>query len=466
MRIAVVGAGRMGLPLACMFGKHGASVTVCDIDAALVATINAGQCPYEEPGLADLIGELHTAGRLKATTDTSRAASDSDAIVVIVPAHLTAEREIDFSILESVSADIGNGLRPGTLVIYETTVTVGGTRRSLIPILEKRSGLRAGADFHVAYSPERVKANLVLARLETTPKIVGGLDDASRAKAVALYRDYLGAPVDDVGTIEAAEMTKLVGMLYRDVNIALANELAGFCEVAGVDFERVRSAANSDGEADLLLPGIGVGGHCTPVYPYFLTRASRRVGLTQRISEAAREINDYQPCRQLARVASVWKSLDRQKVHILGLGFRPGVKVDTLSPAYALRDDLLGRGAHVTIEDPYYTEDELRSAGFTPATAAEAALVVLNTAHKEFARPDFRAWRKAGVEALLDGRNFWSRDEAEATGLLYFGIGRSSTLERGRELPLSSPTSTRHSTPEEGVSAPAASSSNRVTRVV
>src|SRR5262245_53941295 len=107
MRTAVVGAGRMGLPLACMFGKHGVSVTVCDIDAALVVTINVGQCPYEEPGLADLIGELHTAGRLKVMTDTSRAASDSDAIVVIVPAHLTAEREIDFSILESVSADIG-----------------------------------------------------------------------------------------------------------------------------------------------------------------------------------------------------------------------------------------------------------------------------------------------------------------------------------------------------------------------
>jgi nucleotide sugar dehydrogenase len=449
-----------------MFGKHGASVTVCDVNAALVAAIDAGQCPYDEPGLAELMVALHAAGRLKATTDTSEAASESDAIVVIVPAHLTPEREIDFSILQSASADIGTGLRRGTLVVYETTVTVGGTRRSLIPVLEKRSGLRAGADFHVAYSPERVKANFVLARLETTPKVVGGLDDDSRAKAVALYRDYLGAPVDDVGTLEAAEMTKLVGMLHRDVNIALANELAGFCEVAGVDFERVRAAANSDGEADLLLPGIGVGGHCTPVYPYFLTRASRRVGLTQRISEAAREINDDQPPRQLARVASTWRSLDGQSAHILGLGFRPGVKVDTLSPAYALRDELLRRGAHVTIEDPYYAEQELRSAGFTPGTAVGAALVILNTAHKEFARPDFRAWRKAGVEVLLDGRNLWNREEAESAGLLYFGIGRSSALELRRQPLPSSPTSTRPSASEEDVPAPAASLSSRVTRVV
>ena len=271
----------MGLPLACIFGKHGADVTVSDINPAIAQAIDAGACPYEEPGLAELMSELHRAGRLHGTTDTAKAASEADAIVVIVPAHLTPDRYIDFSILQAASADVGRGLKRGALVIYETTVTVGGTRGSLIPVLEKHSGLKAGADFHVAYSPERVKANLVLSRLETTPKVVGGLDPVSLDKAAAVYREYLGAPVDEVGTIEAAEMTKLLGMLYRDVNIALVNELAAFCEMAGVDFDRVRSAANSDGEADLLIPGIGVGGHCTPVYPYFLTRESRRLGVTQ-----------------------------------------------------------------------------------------------------------------------------------------------------------------------------------------
>ena len=287
------------------------------------------------------MADLHNAGRLSATTDTAKASSEADVIVVIVPAHLTADRDIDFSILQAASAEVGKGLRRGALVIYETTVNVGGTRRTLIPVLEKHSGLKAGEDFEVGYSPERVKANLVLARLETTLKVVGGLDAAIRsARSAAFYGQYLGAPVEDVGSIEAAEMTKLLGMLYRDVNIALANELAGFCEVAGVDFERVRAAANSDGEANVLLAGIGVGGHCTPVYPYFLTRESRRLGLPQRISEAAREINDHQPARQLERVAALWKPLKGHKVHLLGLGFRPGVKVDTFSPAYALRDEL------------------------------------------------------------------------------------------------------------------------------
>lgn len=420
----------MGLPLACIFGKRGADVTVSDINPAIAEAIDAGTCPYEEPGLPELMRDLHGAGRLHGTADIAKAASNADAIVVIVPAHLTPDRYIDFTNLTRASTEIGTGLRPGTLVVYETTVTVGGTRGRLVPILEEFSGLKAGTDFHVAYSPERVKANLVLSRLEVTPKVVGGFDAASLSKVSALYREYLGAPVDEVGTIEAAEMTKLLGMLYRDVNIALVNELAAFCEMAGVDFDRVRSAANSDGEANLLVPGIGVGGHCTPVYPYFLTRESRRMGVTQRISEAAREINDHQPARQLERVAAGWKTLAGQKVHILGLGFRPGVKVDTFSPAYTLRDHLLRMGAIVTIEDPHYTDAELRQAGFVAGGIAAASVLVLNTAHQEFARPDFPAWRRAGAEVLLDGRNLWNQADAESAGFLYFGIGRSSRNER------------------------------------
>lgn len=431
MRALVVGGGRMGLPLACVFGKHGASVTVADINTSLVDTINRGACPYEEPGLAELIAELHGAGRLRATTDTGAATAEADTVVVIVPAHLTPDRDIDFSVLRAASADIGRGLKPGTLVTYETTVSVGGTRRNLIPVLEETSGLRAGPDFHVAYSPERVKANLVLGRLETTPKVVGGLDDASRRRAVAFYGEFLGAPVDDVGTLEAAELTKLLGMLYRDVNIALVNELAAFSEAAGIDFERARRAANTDGEANLLVPGIGVGGHCTPVYPYFMTRASRRLGITQRLSEAAREINDNQPIRQLERLAAEWKPLADRRIHILGLGFRPGVKVDTFSPAYTLRDELTRQGARFTLEDPYYSKEEIEQAGFEIGTVEEAEAVVLNTAHPEFTRPDFAAWRAAGVEAVLDGRNAWDREAAEAAGLLYFGIGRPSRVERG-----------------------------------
>lgn len=426
----MVGGGRMGLPLACTFAKHGAEVVVCDVDRRVVAAVEQGRSPYEEPGLPELMADLHQSGRLHATTVTAEGVSGCDGIVVIVPAHLTPDREIDFAILKAASADVGRGMSRNALVVYETTVSVGGTRRQLIPILEQQSGLRAGKDFFVAYSPERVKANLVLKRLETTPKVIGGLDATSLERAHAMYGKYLGAPIDQVGTIEAAEMTKLLGMLYRDVNIALANELAAFCELANVDFDRVRAAANSDGEANLLLPGIGVGGHCTPVYPYFLTRESRRLGMTQRISEAAREINDDQPARHLDRVAAHWRALRGVKAHILGLGFRPGVKVDTYSPAYTLRDELERRGAVVTIEDPYYSEQELSDAGFLPGLAKNAELIVLNTAHEQFANPPFSTWKAHGIAAVLDGRNFWRQAEIEASDLLYFGVGRASEPER------------------------------------
>lgn len=430
MKIAVVGGGRMGLPLACAFARRGGEVVVCDVDPRVVAAIEAGRCPYEEPGLAELLVELRDTGRLAATTNTSAAVRDAQTVLVIVPARLTPDRDIDLSVLISAATDVGRGLSSGTLVVFETTVAVGTTRHSLIPALEMHSGLRAGTDFHVAYSPERVKANLVFERLGTTSKIVGALDEISGRLAMEFYARFLGAPIDHVGTLEAAEMTKLVGMLYRDVNIALANELAAFCEVVGVDFTRVRAAANSDGEANVLLAGIGVGGHCTPVYPYFLTRASRRCGITQRLSEAAREINDQQPERQLERVARHWRSLTGQRVHLLGLGFRPGVKVDTLSPAYDVAAHLAKAGAVVTIEDPHYAPSELRAAGFEPGAMTDAKLVILITAHPEYAAPDFAGWRAAGVEAVLDGRNCWSAEAAERAGLLYFGIGRPALVER------------------------------------
>ena len=190
MKIAVVGGGRMGLPLACAFARRGGEVVVCDVDPRVVVAIESGRCPYEEPGLAELLVELRDAGRLTATTNTRAATRDAQTVLVIVPARLTPDRDIDLSVLIAAATDVGRGLSSDTLVVFETTVAVGTTRHRLVPALEMHSGLRAGVDFHVAYSPERVKANLVFERLGATSKIVGALDAMSGRLAGSSTRAF------------------------------------------------------------------------------------------------------------------------------------------------------------------------------------------------------------------------------------------------------------------------------------
>lgn len=428
MNVIVVGAGRMGLPLACAIAESGARVTACDVNPEIVEAINAGRSPYDEPGLDEHIARNHAAGRLCAATDTTGAARAADAIIVIVPAHLTEDRDIDYSILRAASEAVGKGIKKGALLSYETTVAVGGTRGALIPVVEQASGLRAGRDFFACFSPERVKARFVFEKLRETPKVVGGYDAASAAEGAKFYARHLGARVINAGSLEAAELVKLTGMIYRDVNIALSNELAAYCEAVGEDYWRVAEASNDDDETRLLFPGIGVGGHCTPVYPYFIICDGERRGVPQRLAVSARAINDAQPERNVERLARAWKPLEGRRVHILGLSFRPDVKVDIFSTAYPLGEALRAHGAHVSLEDPWYSDKEIQAAGFTPARVDRdsADAVILNTAHSEFRNPDFAQWRASGVEAVLDGRNCWPRDVAESAGLLYLGVGRGA----------------------------------------
>jgi nucleotide sugar dehydrogenase len=312
------------------------------------------------------------------------------------------------------------------MVSYETTLPVGGTRR-LLPLLES-TGLKGGKDFDLVFSPERVKSRRVLQRLTENPKVVGGLTPQAGERAAAFYRSGLGCPVINVGSLEAAELVKLAGMAYRDVNIALANELARYAETVGVEFREVARAANTDGEANLLEPGIGVGGHCTPVYPHFLLQEARRLGLNLEMVELGRRINEEQPVRVLRRLVAAWGPLRGRRVLVLGLGFRPQVKEHICSPAFALRDELVRLGAEVRLHDPLYTRDEIERHGFTPGSwtdvpAPEA--IILNTAHPEYAKLDFKELARRGVKAVVDGRSLWRPGDARSAGLVYVGIGQA-----------------------------------------
>jgi nucleotide sugar dehydrogenase len=425
MTITVIGGGKMGLPLACRFADRADSVIVCDINPKVVASINASVCPIDEPGVPEQLARAVSKRRLHATRDTSQAVSQSNVVLVIVPALLDADRRADLRALESVACDIAAGLRVGTLVCFETTVPVGSTRGRFQPVLEK-SGLRAGVDFDLAFSPERVKSLHVLKHLSDIPKIVGGVNVRSAARAGEFYGAFLDAPVLNLGTLEAAEFAKIAGMIYRDVNISLANELAAYAESVGVDFSPVREAANTDGEAALLLPGIGVGGHCTPVYPYFLIHDAADRGEPARMAETARAINENQVARTVRRLEAQTGSLSGRRVIVLGVAFRPGVREHMFSPAFQLAEELQRKGAAAQFHDPLYEADEIAAMGLVPCTdvaVARPEVLILNTAHKEYRDLDFGRLSEKGLRVVLDGRRFYDPDTVAGRGILYLGIG-------------------------------------------
>lgn len=427
MKVAVIGAGKMGLPIACQLGSRGAMVIACDVNKHLVAMINSGECPFEEPGLAEMLEQDVAMGTLVATTDTAAAVKTSEVVIVIVPVLLNTSNEPDLRQIHSVALLLGTALAKGSLVIFETTLPVG-TTRGLLRFLEA-AGLRASIDFDLVFSPERVKSQFVLTHLVETPKVIGGLTPGATKRAMAFYRHYLGAPVIDVGSLEAAEFVKLAGMVYRDVNIALATELARYADAVGVDFEPIAAAANTDGEAMVLLPGIGVGGHCTPVYPHFLLQDAARRGVNLGLTELGRQINEEQPLQTIQRLEAVWGPVAGRRVVILGLGFRPGVKEHTCSPAFHVRDALLERGAEVELCDPLYSDTEIETHGFVPGqldSLPAPDAIILVTAHPEFTNLNFQRLAARGLKAVVDGRNVWNPTEVRNCSVIYLGIGRRS----------------------------------------
>lgn len=414
MRVAVVGLGKVGLPLAVQYASRGLSVTGCDVDADVVVRINAADCPVVgEEGLAEGLTAALDAGLLRATTETSDAVRESDVVVIIVPVGLTSESAPDFSHLDAAVEVIRAGIRPGTLVVVETTVPVGTTRG--------RVGSALGDGVLLAASPERVFSGRIFADLRAYPKLIGPLDDASWTKAETFYSAALEAPcLTRLRDPETAEFAKLTEGLYRDLNIALSDELARYADSLGVDVTEAIEAANSQSYSHLLQPGVGVGGHCLPVYPHFLPAEA---GL--RLPAAAREVNDGMAAYGVAKLEEALGSLKDATVLILGLGYRPNVKEAAHSSALLLAEALRERGARPLVHDPLFSDGEVRALGLEPASdlpPPRVDAVILQAAHDAYAGLDFATF--SGCRAVLDGRNALSRAAIEAAGMRYIGIGR------------------------------------------
>ena len=419
MRAVVVALGKVGLPLAAQIARVGHEVVGCDIDRATVDLVNAAQPPFPgEEGLADALAEVVEAGRLTATTNTAEAvAAGADLVVAVPPLLVDADARPDWSTLDAVLADIGDGLRPGTTVSIETTVPVGTTRTRVAPALAQRSGLRAEDEFHCVFSPERVYSGRVLRDLATYPKLLGGLSAAGEARGVELYRSFLTAEVWPMGSAEAAELTKLAETTYRDVNLAQSNEFARFADRAGVDVERVIVAANSQPFSHIHRPGVAVGGHCIPVYPRFYLGSDDQALLPA----TARDINQGMPEYAVGLLEAELGTVANERVVILGVAYRGNVKETAFSGAFGLRDALRRRGAEAVASDPLYDGEELRALGFEPWDGSEVAGAILQADHTAYT--GLSPADLPGVRAVVDGRGMLDPVRFTSAGVALRRIG-------------------------------------------
>ncbi len=420
MRICVVGLGRIGMPVAVQFAGKGIRVIGYDTNPAVVAAANASSCPFaDEEGLAARLATAVQEGLLTATTDAAQAVHGSDVVTIVVPLLVDGQNVPDFRHLDAAAKAVAEALKPGTLVILETTVPVGTTRDRLGPLLET-SGLTMGRDFFLAFSPERVSPGRIFSDLSRYPKIVGGIDNESGQRASEFYSTALDAPVTLVRDAETAELVKLAEATYRDLNIAFANELAISADALGLDISEVISAANSQPYSHVHEPGVGVGGRCLPVYPYFMTSQLSATSLVA----AARNINDGMAEYAVQKLERALGSLEGVRVLILGLSYRPNLKEASHSSALLLDQSLRKRGAEVLIHDPFFTSREMAELGLTatdlePPPRVDALIV--QSYHDEYRCLDLKVFQP---RVVLDGRNALDKAMLESQGILYLGVGR------------------------------------------
>jgi len=409
MQICVVALGKIGLPLAVQFASKGHKVIGADVDRRVVDLVNAGQEPF--PGEDDLGEKLKAAveaGLLSATTDTSAAVAESDAVVVVVPLFVDEAGIPDFASMDIATKAIAASLRPGTLVSYETTLPVGTTRGRWATMLAKGSGLTAGTDFSLVFSPERVLTGRVFADLRRYPKLVGGIDAASADQGTAFYREVLDFDdrpdleqpngVWDLGSAEAAELAKLAETTYRDVNIGLANQFARYADTIDVDVMKVIDACNSQPYSHLHKPGIAVGGHCIPIYPRIYLWNDPEASIVS----AARDANSAMPDYAVDLLAAAYGDLSGASVLVLGASYRGGVKETAFSGVYPTVAALQRRGATAYVADPMYTADELDAIGLPGHRDEPVTAAVIQADHVEY-----RSLTEAdlpGVRVLVDGR--------------------------------------------------------------
>jgi UDP-N-acetyl-D-glucosamine dehydrogenase len=397
MTISIVGLGYVGLPLALQFARNGVTVVGLDVDPVKVSAVNESRSYIKHiDGAA--IAEQVSAGRLRASDDFSLIRG-AEAVIICVPTPLNKYREPDISFVLNTGRSIAAHLKKGIVVVLESTTYPGTTDGDLREVLEEGSGLKAGEDFHLAFSPEREDPGNPRSKVADIPKVVGGYTLACRDKAVALYGRAVKTLVP-VSSCRVAEATKLLENIFRGVNIALVNELKVVYAAMGIDLWEVIEAARTKPFGFMpFYPGPGLGGHCIPIDPFYLTWKAREYGQNTRFIELAAEVNTAMPDYVVGRVGEALndqgKPLKGSRILLLGLAYKANVDDDRESPSYVLIEKLEARGAVVEYNDPNIpvirpTREHAHLTGrlSVPITTGYD-LILISTAHEEYQRWDF-----------------------------------------------------------------------------
>ena len=416
MKLCVIGLGYIGLPTAAVFADSGLDVIGVDKNQKIVDALNRGEIIIEEDGLEEFVKRVFASGRLRAAAEVEEA----DAFIISVPTPITEDKRSDMRFVESAALSVAEVLKKGDLVILESTSPVGTVDGLIKPILEEKTGLRAGEDFYLGHSPERVIPGHILYELVNNNRIAGGYDRESARRIAELYGHFVKGEIYETDA-RTAEMCKLSENTFRDVNIAFANELAKICENEGINVWELIEICNKHPRVNIHQPGPGVGGHCIAVDPWFIVEKEPQ---RARMIALARKTNDSMPEYTAERAMSVLGGIEDPKVCILGITYKPDVDDMRESRVVKLAEILKEKGCRVVCHDPFVCRKGLAE-GDLLAAAAGSDLVILGVNHRQYKDIDFAAL--AGVvrtKNFFDTRNFADAKAAAEAGFDCMLLGR------------------------------------------
>ncbi len=390
--------------------------------------VNSGQSPIMEPGLDELVRKTVQEGYLSATNDMVEAVKSAEIIMIIVPTPVDGNKKSDLSAVISASKSISEGLKEGAMVIVESTVPPGTCDNLVIPLLET-SGLKAGTDFKIAYTPERALPHNTIYEMTHNARVIGGIDPPSAKRAASLYQRITKGEIIMVQNLVTAEMVKLMENTYRDTNIALANELALVCDSMGVDAIEAIRAANHHPRVNIHTPGPGVGGHCLSIDPYFIVETAREKGVETNLIKTSRQVNEAMP-QEVAKIIQqalkeTGKTIKGSKIGILGVAYKGNVADARETPAEPLIKILKDKGAEVYVNDPYVSPEIINNWGVQIVdleNALNCDCVVLLTDH------DFYKDIKPSMiknRLLVCTRPVLEKEKFKKAGVIFKGVGRS-----------------------------------------